>query len=66
MVEKSCFAVIWLNDMYTISGGPGGSPWWDKISSKLAGMRIALKGQGSEQFQTALSDIPHILLRMLY
>jgi len=26
-----------LNDMYTISGGPGGATWWDKVDSKFLG-----------------------------
>lgn len=26
-----------LNDMASIEGGPGGSSWWDKVPSKLAG-----------------------------
>ncbi|MFN0262306.1 2,3,4,5-tetrahydropyridine-2,6-dicarboxylate N-succinyltransferase [Tepidamorphus sp. 3E244] len=26
-----------LNDMATISGGPGGAEWWDKVPSKFAG-----------------------------
>lgn len=27
-----------LNDMAPISGGPGGSTWWDKVPSKFDGM----------------------------
>ena len=36
-LKKAVLLSFRLNDMYTISGGPGGAPWWDKISSKFAG-----------------------------
>ena len=36
-LKKAVLLSFRLNDMYTISGGPGGSPWWDKINSKFSG-----------------------------
>jgi 2,3,4,5-tetrahydropyridine-2,6-dicarboxylate N-succinyltransferase len=36
-LKKAVLLSFRLNDMAAISGGPGGSSWWDKIPSKFAG-----------------------------
>lgn len=37
-LKKAVLLSFRLNDMATISGGPGGSFWWDKVQPKFAGM----------------------------
>ncbi|GGE33436.1 2,3,4,5-tetrahydropyridine-2,6-dicarboxylate N-succinyltransferase [Agaricicola taiwanensis] len=36
-LKKAVLLSFRLNDMVTISGGPGGSSWWDKVASKFDG-----------------------------
>ena len=36
-LKKAVLLSFRLNDMTTISGGPGGSSWWDKVPSKFDG-----------------------------
>jgi 2,3,4,5-tetrahydropyridine-2,6-dicarboxylate N-succinyltransferase len=36
--KKAVLLSFRLNDMAPISGGPGGSTWWDKVDSKFLGM----------------------------
>jgi 2,3,4,5-tetrahydropyridine-2-carboxylate N-succinyltransferase len=37
-LKKAVLLSFRLNDMTMIAGAPGGSSWWDKVSSKFAGM----------------------------
>jgi 2,3,4,5-tetrahydropyridine-2,6-dicarboxylate N-succinyltransferase len=37
-LKKAVLLSFRLNDMAPISGGPGGSTWWDKVDSKFLGM----------------------------
>jgi 2,3,4,5-tetrahydropyridine-2-carboxylate N-succinyltransferase len=37
-LKKAVLLSFRLNDMVTISGGPGGSSWWDKVPMKFSGM----------------------------
>jgi 2,3,4,5-tetrahydropyridine-2-carboxylate N-succinyltransferase len=37
-LKKAVLLSFRLNDMAPISGGPGGSTWWDKVPSKFEGM----------------------------
>ncbi len=37
-LKKAVLLSFRLNDMNMISGGPGGSSWWDKVDSKFLGM----------------------------
>ncbi len=36
-LKKAVLLSFRLNEMTTISGGPGGATWWDKVPSKFAG-----------------------------
>jgi 2,3,4,5-tetrahydropyridine-2-carboxylate N-succinyltransferase len=45
-LKKAVLLSFRLGDSQTIPGGPGGSSWWDKVPSKLAGW-------GEEQFGAA-------------
>ncbi|CAO4171159.1 2,3,4,5-tetrahydropyridine-2,6-dicarboxylate N-succinyltransferase [Methylorubrum populi] len=36
-LKKAVLLSFRLNDMVPIEGGPGSSPWWDKVPSKFAG-----------------------------
>ncbi len=40
-LKKAVLLSFRLNDMTTISGGPGGASWWDKVPSKFAGWGAA-------------------------
>jgi 2,3,4,5-tetrahydropyridine-2,6-dicarboxylate N-succinyltransferase len=40
-LKKAVLLSFRLTTMTTISGGPNGAPWWDKVPSKFAGMREA-------------------------
>lgn len=40
-LKKAVLLSFRLNDMTTISGGPAGSSWWDKVAPKFAGMSDA-------------------------
>jgi 2,3,4,5-tetrahydropyridine-2-carboxylate N-succinyltransferase len=35
-LKKAVLLSFRLNDMQTVTGGPGGSSWWDKVPSKFA------------------------------
>ncbi|MBV1702768.1 MAG: 2,3,4,5-tetrahydropyridine-2,6-dicarboxylate N-succinyltransferase [Hyphomicrobiales bacterium] len=43
-LKKAVLLSFRLNDMGLISGGPGGSDWWDKVPSKFAGWGAAEHG----------------------
>jgi len=46
-LKKAVLLSFRLNDMSTISGGPGGAQWWDKVPSKFAAMdEAAFKAAG--------------------
>ncbi len=45
-LKKAVLLSFRLNDMVPISGGPGGSSWWDKVPSKFDGM-------GEKEFRAA-------------
>jgi 2,3,4,5-tetrahydropyridine-2-carboxylate N-succinyltransferase len=45
-LKKAVLLSFRLNPMELIPGGPGGSHWWDKVSSKFAGW-------GAKEFQAA-------------
>src|SRR4051794_20129823 len=36
-LKKAVLLSFRLNDMWAISGGPGGASWWDKVPSKFEG-----------------------------
>ncbi len=38
-LKKAVLLSFRLNNMSTISGGPGGAAWWDKVPSKFVGWR---------------------------
>ena len=40
-LKKAVLLSFRLTPMETISGGPGGAPWWDKVPSKFAGWDAA-------------------------
>ena len=40
-LKKAVLLSFVLNDMEPIPGGPGGSPWWDKVPSKFQGWDAA-------------------------
>ncbi|MCJ2012840.1 2,3,4,5-tetrahydropyridine-2,6-dicarboxylate N-succinyltransferase [Methylobacterium sp. J-076] len=40
-LKKAVLLSFRLNDMTTISGGPGAAPWWDKVPSKFEGWDAA-------------------------
>ena len=46
-----------LNDMYTISGGPGGANWWDKVDSKFEGWHEA------DFREAGFRAVPHCIVR---
>ncbi|MBX9740217.1 MAG: 2,3,4,5-tetrahydropyridine-2,6-dicarboxylate N-succinyltransferase [Beijerinckiaceae bacterium] len=43
-LKKAVLLSFRLNDMAPISGGPGGSSWWDKVPSKFEGWGAAEHG----------------------
>ncbi|MDB5651921.1 MAG: dapD, partial [Hyphomicrobiales bacterium] len=43
-LKKAVLLSFRLNDMAPISGGPGGSTWWDKVPSKFEGWGAAEHG----------------------
>ena len=56
-LKKAVLLSFRLNDMYTIDGGPGGAPWWDKVDSKFAGW-------GEAEFADAgFRAVPHCIVR---
>jgi 2,3,4,5-tetrahydropyridine-2-carboxylate N-succinyltransferase len=56
-LKKAVLLSFRLNDMTTISGGPGGAQWWDKVPSKF-------DGWGAEQFRAAgFRAVPGAIVR---
>jgi 2,3,4,5-tetrahydropyridine-2-carboxylate N-succinyltransferase len=56
-LKKAVLLSFRLNAMETISGGPGGAPWWDKVPSKF-------EGWGPEQFKAAgFRAVPGAIVR---
>ena len=56
-LKKAVLLSFRLNDMGTISGGPGGAPWWDKVDSKFLGWDEA-------KFRDAgFRAVPHCIVR---
>jgi 2,3,4,5-tetrahydropyridine-2-carboxylate N-succinyltransferase len=55
--KKAVLMSFRLNDMRAISGGPGGSIWWDKVPSKF-------EGWGEAEFrQAGFRAVPHCIVR---
>ncbi len=56
-LKKAVLLSFRLNDMTTISGGPGSANWWDKVPSKFAGW-------GEAQFRAAgFRAVPGAIVR---
>ena len=56
-LKKAVLLSFRLNDMTTISGGPGGAAWWDKVPSKF-------EGWGDEAFRAAgFRAVPNAVVR---
>jgi 2,3,4,5-tetrahydropyridine-2-carboxylate N-succinyltransferase len=56
-LKKAVLLSFRLNDMTTISGGPGGSTWWDKVPSKF-------EGWGDAEFGKAgFRAVPNCIVR---
>lgn len=56
-LKKAILLSFRLNDMTSISGGPGGASWWDKVPSKFAGMT-------DEDFRAAgFRAVPNCIVR---
>ncbi|MAN80009.1 MAG: 2,3,4,5-tetrahydropyridine-2,6-dicarboxylate N-succinyltransferase [Rhodospirillaceae bacterium] len=56
-LKKAVLLSFRLNDMAPISGGPGGSTWWDKVPSKFEGM-------SADDFKTAgFRAVPNCIVR---
>jgi 2,3,4,5-tetrahydropyridine-2-carboxylate N-succinyltransferase len=56
-LKKAVLLSFRLNDMAAISGGPGGSIWWDKVPSKFAGW-------GADQHAAAgFRSVPNCVVR---
>ena len=56
-LKKAVLLSFRLNDMTTISGGPGGAHWWDKVPSKF-------EGWGEEEFRSAgFRAVPNCVVR---
>ncbi len=56
-LKKAVLLSFRLNDMTTISGGPGGSTWWDKVPSKF-------DGWSAHEFQKAgFRAVPNCIVR---
>jgi 2,3,4,5-tetrahydropyridine-2-carboxylate N-succinyltransferase len=45
-LKKAVLLSFRINDMATMSGGPNGAPWWDKVATKF-------EGWGEEEFRAA-------------
>ncbi len=55
--KKAVLLSFRLNDMTTISGGPNGATWWDKVPSKF-------EGWGAEEFGAAgFRAVPNCIVR---
>ncbi|ESR26982.1 2,3,4,5-tetrahydropyridine-2,6-dicarboxylate N-succinyltransferase [Lutibaculum baratangense] len=56
-LKKAVLLSFRLNDMTTISGGPGGARWWDKVPSKF-------DGWGEDEFrQAGFRAVPNCTVR---
>lgn len=56
-LKKAVLLSFRLNDMGMISGGPGGSSWWDKVPSKF-------DGWGEDEFKKAgFRAVPNAIVR---
>jgi 2,3,4,5-tetrahydropyridine-2-carboxylate N-succinyltransferase len=56
-LKKAVLLSFRLNDMTTISGGPGNATWWDKVPSKF-------EGWGADQFGAAgFRAVPNCVVR---
>ena len=56
-LKKAVLLSFRLNDMTTISNGPGGSSWWDKVPSKF-------DGWGASEFKKAgFRAVPNCIVR---
>ena len=56
-LKKAVLLSFRLNPMETISGGPGGAHWWDKVPSKFAGW-------GDKEFESAsFRAVPGAIVR---
>ena len=56
-LKKAVLLSFRLNDMASISGGPGGGNWWDKVPSKF-------KGMSDDDFKAAgFRAVPHCIVR---
>tara|TARA_B100000686_G_scaffold349943_1_gene444525 strand:+ start:1463 stop:2305 length:843 start_codon:yes stop_codon:yes gene_type:complete len=56
-LKKSVLLSFRLTEMYTITGGPGGANWWDKVDSKFSGWN-------ESNFRTAgFRAVPNCIVR---
>jgi len=56
-LKKAVLLSFRLNDMAPISGGPGGSSWWDKVPSKFEGWGAA------EHAAAGFRSVPNCIVR---
>ena len=56
-LKKAVLLSFRLNDMTTISGGPGGSSWWDKVPSKFDGWTA------KEHAEAGFRSVPNCIVR---
>jgi 2,3,4,5-tetrahydropyridine-2,6-dicarboxylate N-succinyltransferase len=56
-LKKAVLLSFRLNDMAPISGGPGGSSWWDKVPSKFAGWDAA------RHAEAGFRSVPNCIVR---
>ena len=56
-LKKAVLLSFRLNDMGAISGGPGGSSWWDKVPSKFDGWGAA------EHAAAGFRSVPNCIVR---
>jgi 2,3,4,5-tetrahydropyridine-2-carboxylate N-succinyltransferase len=56
-LKKAVLLSFRLNDMAPISGGPGGSTWWDKVPSKFDGWGVA------EHAAAGFRSVPNCVVR---
>jgi len=56
-LKKAVLLSFRLNDMAPISGGPGGSTWWDKVPSKFEGWGAA------EHSAAGFRSVPNCVVR---
>lgn len=56
-IKKAVLISFRLNDMNLISGGPGGSSWWDKVPSKFEGWGA------KEHAEAGFRSVPNCIVR---